>query len=84
MRNFITTEIETVLKQIARTKEVLVYGYQSNVTTHIGLKIAGDFQTVDEVKRLCIQMLPPYQIPSAIELTDEIPKSGSGKIVRRI
>lgn len=82
--NIYPTEIEAVLKQDARVKEVLVYGYQSNVTTHIGLKIAGDFQTVDEVKRLCIQMLPPYQIPSAIELTDEIPKSGSGKIVRRI
>lgn len=50
--------------------------------TQIGLKIAGDFTTVSEIKRLCAELLPSYQIPMKIELLQELEKSGSGKIKR--
>ena len=81
--NIYPAEIEGVLKQDFRVKEVFVYGYRDSVGTQIGMKLVGDFSSTEEVKRLCIKVLPSFQIPSSIELVDELPKNGSGKIVRR-
>ena len=81
--NIYPAEIESVLKQDPRVKEVLVYSFRNSFGTQIGLKISGDFSSIDEVKQLCIKILPPYQIPCCIQLLDELPKNASGKIVRR-
>ena len=35
-----------------------------------------------EVKELCIELLPSYQVPNFIEIVDDIPKNGSGKKIR--
>lgn len=81
--NIYPAEIEAVLKKDPRVKEVLVYGYNSPMGTQIGLKIVGDFTSGDEVKRFCAEFLPAFQVPSKIELLDELPKNGSGKVIRR-
>ena len=81
--NIYPAEIEGVLKQDARVKEVLVYGYRNELGTQIGMKIVGDFSSIDEIKQCCIKLLPSFQVPSSIELVDELAKNGSGKIIRR-
>ena len=81
--NIYPAEIEAVLKQDARVKEVLVYGFHTLYGMQIGAKVVGDFNSVEEVKELCIAVLPPFQVPSTIDLLDELPKNGSGKIIRR-
>jgi len=81
--NIYPAEIEAVLKKDPRVKEVLIYGYNGPSGTQIGLKIAGDFKSGDDVKRFCANILPPFQVPSKIELVDELPKNGSGKVIRR-
>lgn len=81
--NIYPTEIEDVLKQDKRVKEVLVYGYRDNIGTQIGMKLAGDFSSIEEIKQLCMRTLPSFQIPTRIELVDELPKNGSGKVIRR-
>ena len=81
--NIYPAEIEAALKNDTRVKEVLVYGYGNIFGTQIGLKIVGDFDSVEEVKRLCVKVLPSFQVPSIIELLDELPKNGAGKIIRR-
>lgn len=81
--NIYPAEIEDVLKQDSRVREVLVYGFRDNIGTQIGIKLAGEFSSVDEIKQLCMQTLPAFQVPTKIELVDELPKNGSGKIVRR-
>ena len=81
--NVYPAEIEGVLKQDPRVKEVLVYGFQNSFGTQIGMKLVGDFSSTDEVKQLCMKALPSFQVPSVIELVDELPKNGSGKIIRR-
>lgn len=81
--NIYPTEIEATLKQDKRVKEALVYGFKNRLGTQIGVKIAGDFSSIDEIKALCYELLPPFQVPSAIELLDELPKNGSGKMLRR-
>lgn len=83
--NIYPQEIESVLKTDERVREVLVYKYDNKFTgVEIGMKISGEFSTVDEVQKLCTQILPTYQIPSRIELLDELKKNASGKIVRGV
>ena len=81
--NVYPAEIEGVIKQDPRVKEVLVYGYHNSFGTQIGMKLVGDFSSTEEVKQLCMKVLPSFQVPSVIELVDELPKNGSGKIIRR-
>ena len=81
--NVYPAEIEGVVKQDLRVKEILVYGFQNSFGTQIGMKLVGAFSSVEEVKQLCMKVLPSFQVPSVIELVDELPKNGSGKIIRR-
>jgi long-chain acyl-CoA synthetase len=81
--NIYPAEIEGAIKQDPRVKEVLVYGFHNLFGTQIGMKLVGEFSSPEEVKQLCMQVLPSFQVPSIIELVDELPKNGSGKIIRR-
>lgn len=82
--NIYPQEIESSLKIDCRVNDVYVYGYtDEKLGVQIGLNITGDFADVAEVKELCRVNLSAYQIPNRICLLDEIPKNGSGKIVRR-
>lgn len=81
--NIYPAEIEATLKQDARVKEAFAYGFCNQLGTQIGVKIVGTFDSIEDVKRLCVKALPSFQVPSAIELLDELPKNGSGKIIRR-
>lgn len=81
--NIYPQEIEGALKADRRVHEVLAYGYDSAYGTQIGLKIAGDFSAPEEVKSLCAELLPPYQMPVKIEVLKELEKNGSGKIKRK-
>ena len=76
--NIYPQEIEAALKTDSRVKELYVCGY-----TQIILNIVGDFSDISEVKELCRMHLPAYQMPTNIHLVDELPKNGSGKIIRR-
>lgn len=81
--NIYPQEIETELKKDMRTHEVVAYGYQDkHHGTLIGLRISGDFADVDEVRKLCLARLPLYQVPKIIDLMKELPKNGSGKLIR--
>ncbi len=81
--NIYPQEIENAVKQDLRVNEVHVYGFNGiNDTTQIGMDISGGFTSVTEVKSLCLNLLPAYQIPSRIRLLDELPKNESGKIIR--
>ena len=81
--NIYPAEIESVLKRDTRVKEAFVYGFRSQLGMQIGLKLSGDFNSIDEVKNLCVKVLPSFQVPSQIELFDELPKNEFGKIIRK-
>ena len=82
--NIYPQEIESALKSDSRVRELFVYGENDErYGVQIVLNIVGDFVDVAEVKELCRELLPAYQIPAKINILDELPKNGSGKIVRR-
>ena len=82
--NIYPAEIEGTLKTDQRVKEAYVYKIEHPHTgQQIGLKLAGDFRSVEEVRQLCARLLPPFQMPIKIDLLEALPKSASGKIIRR-
>lgn len=82
--NIYPQEIENLLKQDDRVEDVLAYGYTNAILgSQIGLKIAGDFSDIHEVKKLCGALLPAFQMPSKIEIVEHIAKNGSGKMIRK-
>lgn len=81
--NIYPQEIEGALKMDGRVKDVYVCGItDEKLGVQIVLNITGDFSNTQEIKELCRTHLFPYQMPSRINLLDEIPKNGSGKIIR--
>lgn len=81
--NIYPQEVEGALLNDPRVNEVLVYPLENALTgTQIGIKISGNFSNTDEVRQLCIEVLPSFQIPQRIDIVDELPKSASGKIIR--
>lgn len=82
--NIYPQEIESALKLDYRVKDVFVRGYTDDkLGVQIELNITGDFSDISDVKDLCRTNLSSYQIPTRINLLDEIPKNGFGKIIRR-
>lgn len=83
--NIYPQEVEGAMKIDNRVRDVLVYKIENPISgTQIGMKISGEFSNVDEVKELCISLLPSFQIPSHIELLDDLKKNASGKIIRGV
>ena len=82
--NIYPAEIEGTLKTDPRVRELYVCGEKNEkIGTQIVLHIVGDFSDISEVKAMCKALLPAYQMPTRINLVDELPKNGSGKILRR-
>ena len=72
------------LKEDPRVEEVLAYAIPHPLAGQaVALKVKGSFLDPNEVSALCRRVLPMDEQPAEIELTDEIPKNATGKIVRR-
>ena len=81
--NIYPAEIENALRDDPRVREVLAYGIPDKLCGEtIGLKIAGDFSSKQEIVELCNRTLSPYARPKVIEWVDSLPKNGSGKLLR--
>lgn len=82
--NIYPAEIENAISADNRVKEIQVYGYKKNGTQEIGMSIKGNFNSTDEVIDMCKHYLPSYQIPSKIELVENLEQNASGKRKRKI
>lgn len=82
--NIYPQEVENAVRQDPRVSDVYVYGESDEkLGIQIVMNIVGDFTSAGEVKTLCQECLPAYQIPNKIYLLPELPKNGSGKKIRR-
>lgn len=80
--NIYPAEIEAVLAQLPAVREAAVVGEPSekfgeSVTAFIAASEAVSNNALDE---LCRKHLAPYKIPSRYVVTDELPKTSSGKL----
>ena len=84
--NIYPKEIETQIELITQIKECIAYGKKSVTGQVIALDILlnDEYKTMTkkEIMILLSTILPAYQMPSEINITDIIKKNASGKIIR--
>lgn len=81
--NIYPQAIEEILKTDLKVKDVFVYGVpDKNEGMKIAMKISGNFADEKEVREMCLSRLPSFEVPTIIEIVDEINKTGFGKIIR--
>jgi long-chain acyl-CoA synthetase len=80
-------EIEEVLALHPGVQEVGVAGVpdaaKGEVVKAWIVKRAGTDTTVDELRAFCRQKLAPYKTPAHVEFRDSLPKTMTGKVLRR-
>lgn len=80
-------EVEDVLYQHEAVREAAVVGVPDEyrgetVKAFVSLK-PGAVADADGLKRFCKERMAAYKYPRSIEIVDELPKTASGKILRR-
>jgi acyl-CoA synthetase (AMP-forming)/AMP-acid ligase II len=83
-----STEVEAALAEHPSVLEVAVFGvpdplWGESVRAAVVLR-AGRSATPDELVAQCRSSLAPYKIPRAIVFLEELPRTGSGKIAKRM
>ena len=81
-------EIEAVIRQHPKVREVAVAG----VSDEQGAEVAkawivlneGEEVTPEEIKAFCANSLTQYKIPRYLAFRDALPKTGVGKVLRRV
>ncbi len=85
--NVYPNEVEKVLLMHDNIQETAVVEHKTNngsaVKAFIVLKPGKNRLTHDEIKIFCKKYLAPYKVPKIIEYKDELPRSMTGKILRR-
>jgi DNA-binding FadR family transcriptional regulator len=81
-------EVEEVLYQHPAVREAAVVGvpdeYRGETIKAVVSLKAGTSATEDEIKAFTRELLAAYKYPRVVEIMDELPKTTSGKIMRRL
>jgi acyl-CoA synthetase (AMP-forming)/AMP-acid ligase II len=80
-------EVEEVLLRHPDVADVAVVGradteWQEAVTAVVVLRDGGGV-SADALRRHCAEALADYKVPKRVEFADELPRSSSGKLLRR-
>ena len=81
-------EVEQSLYRHSAVKEVAVYGVPDpekgeSVKAAVVLK-AGVSCSEEELRAFCREKMANYKIPNSLEFVEELPKSATGKILKRV
>jgi acyl-coenzyme A synthetase/AMP-(fatty) acid ligase len=79
-------EVESVLLRMPGITEAVAHRTRHPVWGEAvkALVVAADPITAGDVIGWCKQHLPPFKVPSAVEIVEEIPKTSGGKISRKL
>ena len=87
--NVYSGEVEAAIYEIPEVREAAVFGIPDEkwgelVAAAVVLK-PGTNLSAEELKQYCKTRIASYKVPRHIEfMTEELPKSGSGKILKRV
>jgi long-chain acyl-CoA synthetase len=82
------SEVEDMMLGHPKIKDLVIVGIPDDVKgeapkAFIQLK-EGDAATAEEIRTYCKTKMAPYKVPVAVEFLEEIPRSASGKALRRL
>ena len=82
------TEVEEVIYHHPSISEATVFGIPDERLGEVSVAVVvvkeGKKVTSEEVMALCQQNLPSYAVPSSVVLADSLPRSPTGKVLRRL
>ncbi len=86
--NVYSTEVEAALLEHRAVLECAAYGvphpeWGEELRIAVMLR-PGDSATEDELRDHCRERLANYKVPKRVELVDELPRTGSGKVQKRV
>jgi len=85
--NVATREVEELIYQDSRVSEVAVVGLPHEkwveAVTAIVVPKVGETIEAQELKELCQKNLAPFKVPKGFIFVEELPKTPSGKILKR-
>src|SRR6201996_2610822 len=87
--NVYSGEVEAAIYEIPQVKEVAVFGIPDEkwgeLVAAAVVLLPGTNLSAEELKQFCKTRIASYKVPRHIEfMTEELPKSGSGKILKRV
>jgi fatty-acyl-CoA synthase/long-chain acyl-CoA synthetase len=85
--NIYPAEIEAALDQHPEIYDVAVFGIPSEEWGEIVhatvVRAAGSALTGEEITAFAREALASYKVPRSVDFTDELPRTGSGKVLKR-
>lgn len=80
-------EVEDVLYTHPAVREAAVVGqpdpYRGETVKAVISTKPGESADLDEIRAFCREQMAPYKVPYIVEITEELPKTVTGKILRR-
>ncbi len=82
------SEVEDIMLTNPKIKDLALVGIADElkgeaVKAFIVLK-EGKAGTAEEIQEFCKERMAPYKVPTVVEFVEEIPRSASGKALRRL
>ena len=85
--NVAPAEVESVLLQHSAVRDAGVFGRPDPQWGEalVAVVVVRDGEAVEaaELRRFCRERLAPFKVPKAVEFAAELPRTGSGKLLRR-
>lgn len=85
--NVYPTEVENAIYTLPGVAEVAVVGVPDDrwgeTVRAVVVRRAGAAVTAEEIEQVCLGSIAAYKRPRTVEFVDELPKTGTGKIMRR-
>lgn len=81
--NVYPIEIEEVIESLPGVREAAVLGIDDPEYGQVLAAFVAGSVTAGEVKRKCGDELASYKVPRRIDIVDELPRTSSGKILKR-
>lgn len=80
--NVYPIEVEAVIESIAGVREAAVLGVEDPEYGHVLAAAVVGNVTAAEVEKRCRRELASYKVPRRIELVADLPRTGTGKVVK--
>ena len=81
--NVYPIEIENVIRRVPGIDDVAVAGVPDQEYGRVLAAFVTGTATEDQILQACREALASYKVPRRVELLEELPRTGTGKILTR-